>query len=312
MPMNRVQFQRGLSLPEFMARFGTDRQCEEAMVQARWPNGFVCPKCGGTRASRFSRVRQTLWQCRQCRVQTSVTAGTPLADSKLPLRLWWLAIYLTTQAKNGISALELKRQLGVCYRTAWLVKHKLMAVMAYREINRVLEGEVQVDDAYLGGERSGVANGQQWENKVPFVAAVSTQQGRPIHIRLDPVPSFNRATLQAWAQRALAPNTVVVSDGLSAFTGIAAAGFLHEPFVCGRGRAAAQNPRLLWVNIILSNLKTAFSGTHHSLNFAKYGARYLAAHQYRFNRRFDMASMLPRLAIALFTLRPITESALRS
>lgn len=311
MPMNRVQFQRGLSLPEFMTRFGTDRQCEEAMVRARWPNGFVCPRCSATRASRFSRGRQTLWQCRQCRVQSSVTAGTPLADSKLPLRLWWLAIYLTTQAKNGISALELKRQLGVCYRTAWLIKHKLMAVMAHREINRVLMGEVQVDDAYLGGERSGVANGAQWENKIPFIAAVSTHLGRPQFIRLDVVSSFNRATLQAWAQHALAPGTSVVSDGLSAFTGIAAAGFHHEAIVCGRGRRAAQKPRLLWVNVILSNLKTAFSGTHHALKFAKYGARYLASHQYRFNRRFDMASMVPRLAKALFAQGPITESALR-
>lgn len=312
MPMNRVQFQRSLSLPEFMKRFGRDSQCEQAMARSRWPKGFVCPNCGGQQASTFRRGRQTLWQCRGCRVQTSVTSGTPLADTKLPLRLWWLAIYLTTQAKNGVSALELSRQLGVCYRTAWRIKHKLMAVMAHREIHRVLDGVVQVDDAYLGGERSGVANGQQWENKVPFIAAVATQEGRPQYIRLDLVPSFNRTTLQAWAQRVLAPDALVVSDGLTAFTGIARAGIAHESVVTGRGRAAAQQPRLLWVNVILSNLKTALSGTHHALKFAKYGARYLGAHQYRFNRRVDMARMIPRLAVALFSLRPLTEAALRS
>lgn len=312
MAMNRVQFQRSLSLPEFMKRFGTDSQCEQAMARSRWPAGFVCPKCNGQQASQFQRGRQTLWQCRQCRTQTSVTSGTPLADTKLPLRLWWLAIYLTTQAKNGVSALELKRQLGVCYRTAWRIKHKLMAAMAHREINRVLTGVVQVDDAYLGGERSGVANGHQWENKVPFIAAVETHEGRPLRIRLDPVPHFNRATLQAWAQRTLAPDAVVVSDRLTAFTGIAWAGIAHEAVVTGRRRAAAQHPRLLWVNVILSNLKTALSGTHHALKFAKYGARYLAAHQYRFNRRFDMASMIPRLAVALLTLGTLTETTLRS
>jgi len=312
MAMNRVQFQRSLSLPEFMKQYGTDSQCERAMARSRWPEGFVCPKCGAQQASRFRRGRQTVWQCCRCRVQTSVTSGTPLADTKLPLRLWWLAIYLTTQAKNGISALELSRQLGVCYRTAWRIKHKLMAVMAYREIDRVLHGVVQVDDAYLGGERSGVANGQQWKNKVPFIAAVATHEGRPMCIRLDPVPRFNRETLKAWAHRALAPDALVISDGLSAFSGIAQAGIAHEAVVTGRGRAAAQQPRLLWVNVILSNLKTALSGTHHALKFAKYGARYLAAHQYRFNRRVDMAAMIPRLAVALFTLRMLTETALRS
>lgn len=312
MPMNRVQFQRSLSLPQFNQRFETDSQCVEAMVSARWPGGFVCPRCASRDASRFERGGQSIWQCGQCRAQTSLTAGTPLADTKLPLRLWWLAMYLTTQAKNGISALELGRKLGVCYRTAWRMKHKLMAVMANREVARVLTGVVQVDDAYLGGERSGVANGKQWENKVPFVAAVSTHEGRPRYIRLDPVPSFNRDHLQAWATRSLASDATVVSDGLTAFTGIARAGIPHESIVSGGGRKATQQPRLRWVNVILSNLKTALSGTHHALKFAKYGGRYLAAHQYRFNRRFDMAAMITRLAVALFAQGPLPESVLRS
>ena len=312
MPMNRIQFQRGLSLPEFHLRFGTERQCEESLMAARWPSGFCCPRCGGRHASRFSRGDQRLWQCSACRVQTSLTAGTPFADSKLPLRLWYLAMYLVTQAKNGVSALELGRQIGVCYRTAWRVKHRLMAVMAEREDGRVLDGLVQVDDAYLGGERSGVANGKQWENKIPFVAAVSTHQGRPRHMRLDVLPSFNRHNLETWAGRAIASDAVVISDGLTAFQGIQWAGLQHESIVTGRGRKAAQEPRLKWVNVILSNLKTALSGTHHALKFAKYGARYLAAHQYRFNRRFDLASMLQRLVAAVCQGLPRTERDLRA
>jgi hypothetical protein len=234
-----------------------------------------------------------------------------MADSKLPLRLWWLAIYLVTQSKNGIAALELGRQLGVCYRTAWRLKHKLMAVMADREADRRLHGLVQIDDAYLGSERPGGPGEPQWANKIPFVAAVSTDKGRPIHMRLDIVSSFRRDALRAWAEQALAPDAQVISDGLTAFTGVTWAGIAHEGIVCGRGRQAARQPRLYWANTILSNLKTALSGTHHALKFAKYAARYLRAHAYRFNRRFDLPAMLPRLAHALMQSRPLRERDLR-
>lgn len=311
MPMNRVQFQRGMSIPKFMAQYGTEPQCVQALIRARFPQGFSCPRCSHAAATQFERAGQILWQCRQCRAQTSLTAGTPLAGTKLPLRVWWLAIFLVTQAKNGIAALELGRQLGVCYRTAWRIKHKLMAAMADRESDRLLTGLVQIDDAHLGGERSGVPNGKQWENKVPFIAAVSTHKGKPLHVRFDCVSSFCRAALTTWAQRALSPEAQAVSDGLTAFQGIAMAGVPHEAIIVGTGRQAAKQPRLHWVNTVLSNLKTSLGGTHHALKFAKYGARYLAAHQYRFNRRFDLGSMVPRLAVAIVRTGPLTERELR-
>lgn len=312
MPMNRVQFQPGMSVPKFIAQYGTEPQCVQALISARFPRGFVCPPCAHDTATRFARADQLLWQCQQCRTQTSLTAGTPLAGTKLPLRVWWLAIFLVTQAKNGIAALELSRQLGVCYRTAWRIKHKLMAAMADRESDRLLTGLVQIDDAYLGGERSGVANGKQWENKVPFIAAVSTHEGKPRHVRFDCVSSFCRAALTDWAQRALSPEAAVVSDGLTAFQGVAMAGVHHDAIIVGAGRQAAKQPRLHWVNTILSNLKTSLGGTHHALKFPKYGARYLAAHQYRFNRRFDLPSMVPRLAVAVARAGRMPERQLRT
>ena len=96
--------------------------------------------------------------------------------TKLPLRKWFLSMYLMTQSKNAISSLELKRQLGVSYKTAWMMKHKLLEVMVQREAPRTLEGRVEIDDAYLGGERTGGKRGRGSENKVPFVAAVETLQ----------------------------------------------------------------------------------------------------------------------------------------
>ena len=107
MPMNRVQFQRGLSMPEFMDRYGTDAQCEAALATARWPDGFACPNCNGPASSSFRREGRLYWQCARCRHQCSVISGTIFEATKLPLSRWFLAMHLLTQAKNNVSALEL-------------------------------------------------------------------------------------------------------------------------------------------------------------------------------------------------------------
>ena len=175
-------------------------------------------------------------QCNRCKRQTSLTAGTLFARTHLPLRIWFLAIYLLTQHdqrksprdKNGISALSLRRQLGVNANTAWLIKHdqrksprdKLMQAMIERDDTKPLAGIVQMDDAYWGGERHGGSTGRGSPGKTPFVAAVQiTAEGFPMAMRMDVVPGFRKTALAQWAQRHLAPGTAVVSDGLNCFHG---------------------------------------------------------------------------------------------
>ena len=174
MAMNTVQFQPGLSMMAFMERYGSDYKCEAALIESRWPDGFVCPACSCAQSSSFRREGRLYYQCSGCRHQCSVTSGTIFEATKLPLTRWFLAMHLLTQSKNNVAALELKRHLGVCYKTAWLIKHKLMEVMRLREEGRQLDGRVEIDDAYLGGERTGGKVGRGSENKVPFVAAVQT------------------------------------------------------------------------------------------------------------------------------------------
>jgi ribosomal protein L37AE/L43A len=213
MAMNRVQFQKGLSMAEFMAMYGTERQCEAALVRFRWPEGFCCPECRHTRATTFSRGERRYWQCARCYRQTSLTAGTIFESSKLPLTTWFLAMHLLTQAKNNVSALELKRHLGVSYPTAWLVKHKLMQVMAERENRVVLQGRVEIDDAYLGGERPG-KTGRGSENKIPFLVAVQTgTDGKPERVCFK-VMRFTKDGIQDWANRAIHADATVYSDAL--------------------------------------------------------------------------------------------------
>ena len=304
MPMNRIQLQSGLSLPTFLAQFGTEAQCEAALERARWPEGFRCPRCGQADHHVLHRGGRKTFQCQTCRVQTSLIAGTLFQSAHLALTLWFLAIYLISPAKTGLSALALKRQLGVSYPTAWLIQHKLMQAMAERDAVHSLCGEIQVDDAYLGSERVGGKAGRGSENKVPFVAAVSLNaEGHPLYTKMTPVPAFTGDALADWAKAALAPGCRVVSDGLACFTGVTAAGCQHQAIIVGL-RKPKDLPEFRWVNTVLSNLKTSFSGAYHAFDFAKYGSRYLAAFAYRFNRRFHLDTLPTRLLVAAATIGP--------
>ena len=309
--MNRIQFQKGLSLPAFLEQFGTEEQCEEALEKARWPDGFCCPRCGQAPYYLLSGGSHPTYQCRSCRLPTSLIAGTLFQSTPLPLTTWYLAIYLISQAKTNLSALALKRLLGVSYPTAWLIQQKLMQTMAERDVLYSLEGQVQIDDAYLGGELTGGKAGRGSENRVPFVAAVSLdQEGHPLYIKMTPVPGFTLKAIADWAQRDLSQGCVVISDGLACFAGVTAAGCLHQPIVVG-GRKPKDLPEFSWINTVLGNLKTRFGGAYHAFDFSKHDLRYLAAFVYRFNRRFNLETLPMRLLAAAANISPRPATWLR-
>ena len=220
-------------------------------------------------------------------------------------------MHLLTQSKNNVSALELGRHLGVSYKTAWLLKHKVMEVMRVREDTRQLSGRVEIDDAYLGGELSGGKAGRGSENKVPFIAAVqTTEDGQPVRACFVQC-SFTKDTVEKFAAKSLVRPLTVVSDGLGCFTAAENAG-VHERIVTGGGKASIKLPQFRAVNTVLSNLKTALCGTYHAFDFAKYAPRYLAEAQYRFNRRFDLRSILRRLVRAAVVASPCAASLIRA
>ena len=303
MQRNQVQFQPGMSLPTIFNQYGDEEQCRQALAAWRWRDGFRCPQCGH---GGHCRLRQrAVMQCNRCKRQVSLTSGTVFADTKLPLRTWFLAMYLLTQNKNGISALSLHRQLGVSSNTAWLIKHKLMQVMIDRDSDRSLSDVVQIDDAYWGGQRHGGGSGRGSPGKTPFVAAVQcTYQGHPISMRMDVVAGFRKTLLSIWAKRHLAPGTLVVSDGLNCFPAIRDAHCAHLAIPTGGGVPTQAHNLFVWVNTMLSNVKNALHGTYHALR-PKYLQRYLSEFCYRFNRRFDLAALVPRLIYAAAHTPPL-------
>ncbi|MBS0213869.1 MAG: IS1595 family transposase [Proteobacteria bacterium] len=297
-----------------MQQYGTEAKCYRALYRARWPHGFRCPKCTGRARSRFRRAGRVYYQCRACRHQTTLTSGTVFEGSKLPPTAWFLAMHLLTGSKTNMSALELKRHLGVCYDTAWKLKHKIMQVMTEREEPRMLSGFVQIDDAYLGGEINGGKPGRGSENKQPFVTAVSTDETleRPTFAVIEPVRRFDNASISDWSQRRLAPEAEVYSDGLSCFRRVVDLDHAHTVLETEGSRAATKIRGARWVNVVLGNVKRAISGCYHAMRQAKYARRYLAEAAYRFNRRFRLTELLPRLARAMTLCKPWPEPKLRA
>jgi len=304
MAINPIQMQHGLSLPDFLAHYGTEAQCEEALKHARWPHGFHCPKCGGGTAREFTRGKTRYWECPACGHQTSLTSGTMMQQSQLPLTKWFLAVYLLTQSKNNVAALALRRELDITWRAAWLLKHKLMEAMRQREEGQPLSGDIRVDDAYLGGERTGGKPGRGSENKQAFVVSVEMRDNRPQRVRFDPVDGFSFVALKPWAASALMPGSTITSDGLIGFEVVRQLGFEHRVKIAPKGKAGTEIDAYRWLNVILGNLKRSLSGTLHAFGYSKYAARYLAHAQYLFNRRFDLKALIPRALFALVMAKP--------
>lgn len=310
--INRVQFQKGLLIVEFMERYGTEEKCHAALVTWRWPTGFVCPACGCTRHGIFERKGLRYWQCSACRTQTTVPCGTIFQSTQLPLTTGFLAMHWLTQAKNNVSDLELKRHLGVRYKTAWLIQHKRMEVLREREESCQLDGHVEIDDAYRGGELPGSKSDRGSENKMPFIAAVqTTEAGHPLFACLTQL-EFTKDTIAQWAKESLCASAHVVSDGLRCCQAVTASGAAHERTVTGGSPASVKLETFRAVHTLLGNLKTAFSGTDPAFDFAKYAHRYLAEVHTNIDSSAALicTSFLPGCFVHQPSLHPIPSASL--
>jgi transposase-like protein len=307
MPGKLASRVRGLSEAQFREAYGTEEQCRAVVEKLRWPGGFACPLCGGAEG-KWLRTRPKI-QCRACRHQVSLTAGTIFHSTKLPLTSWFLAMWLIATAKNGISSVELGRRLGIKQTNAWSLKQKIMAVMAGREDKKRLDGRIEMDDVYLGGHRPG-RRGRGAAGKQPFVAAVSTSDDRrPRKIKLLPVKGFRKKEIKKLVDEHLASTSRLVADGLRCWTAAAEAGLEHAPIVTGGGKQAAGWSPFKWVNTTLGNVKAAITGTYRSVSPEHVG-RYLGSFAWRHNRRFQLASLIPRLVHSAVRTAPLPHHQL--
>ncbi len=268
---------------DFMHQFPDDDACRAYLEKMRWPSGFVCSRCQGTKASYVASRR--LRQCAACRYQVSVTAGTVFHATQTSLQKWFLAIFFLSRHKQGISALQLQRDLGLgSYQTAWTMLHKLRSGLG-RRTGQLLRGVVEADEAFVGGSRSGGKRGRGAPNKSIVVVMVEQREYTAGSAALEIVSDASWDTLGPTVRGCIeGANTTVVTDGHGGYSPLQSAGVDHMATTLVTPEAAGEV--LPWAHTIISNLKTWLLGTFRGVSH-KHLDRYLKEFTYRLNRRWS-------------------------
>ena len=268
------------TLTEFEMRFGSEQTCREYLFKLRWPEGFLCPRCG---ASKAWPLRSVLWQCAGCGRQMSVTAETIFQDTHMPLTVWFRAMWWVTTQKNGVSALGLQRVLGLgSYQTAWSWLHKLRRAMVRPGRDR-LAGTVEVDETHLGGVEKGIRGRQTAKKALIVVAAQEDGQGIG-RIRMRRIADASSASLMPFVQDSIEPGSVVHTDAWLGYEPLEKSGYRHE-ITSLRRQKKSPSDLLPRVHRVISLLKWWLLGTHQGAVSFKHLDYYLDEFTFRFNRR---------------------------
>jgi transposase-like protein len=272
-----AQVRSEMNLVKLVERFRSEDDCRAYLEELRWPDGVVCPRCGGKIISQIQKRHQ--FDCDSCRYQFSVTAGTIFHDTHLPLWKWFAAVYLIVESKKGISANQLKRTLGTTYRTAWHLCHRIRS--ALNEVDaQLLKGIVEADETFVGGKVEGMGRGYK-DNKAVVVGAV--QRGGTI--RLQVVKGRDRETLQGFIRENVAGQTqAVYTDELPSYLGIADENTEHKTVKHGDKEYVRGDVHVNSVENIWSLLKRSIIGSYHQVS-AKHLDAYLDELEFRYNNR---------------------------
>jgi hypothetical protein len=240
---------------DFQKRFPTAQECLDYLTTLRFPPGSECSRCGSTDIGMI-RTR-ALRQCRICREQVSVTAGTMFHRTRTPLQQWFWAIFLTARDKRGHSALQLSKELNVSYDRAWLMMHKIRSAMANRDRQYSLDGIVELDEAYFGAPSRGHI-GRSTKRAKALVAVSLTPDNRPRFAKILITRRLDKRSIKSFALAGIAIGSTIRTDGLNAYRCLEKAGYHHEPTVAPSQTAGAV---LHWAHIIISNAKAFIAGT---------------------------------------------------
>ncbi len=319
--MTRVQAIKyeGRSLLEFQKAFTNDEDCAKHLMMQRWGNDFICPKCGNKEF--WYLTTRKLYECRNCHLQTSATAGTIFHKTRVPLLKWYWLIYHMAMANVGVSISEMQRILGIGqYRTAWLMAHKIRQAMVKRDEQYGLAGLVEMDESFFGP--TGTKRGRGSEKKSTVLCAVSIYRNRkgeekPGFAHMCVVENASADTIENYLERlGCSAKTkegkqlmeAIRSDGWKSYgTAAKNKNLSHCKIVLRDPKAAG---RLLpWIHKVISNAKAVIRGTHRGVS-EKHLQAYLSEITYRFNRRFWEQELFDRLIQACVTAETITYKKL--
>jgi len=273
--------------------FPDEQSCSTYLEQVRWPDGFVCPRCGSVgEAYRFAN-RPTVLRCRTCQSNTHLTGGTVMHATRTPLQIWFWGAYLVTTQTPGMSALQFQRQLGLSrYETAFQVLHKLRAGMVRPDRDRIgAQWPVEVDEVLVGGKTRGEGRGVH--HKTYVAGAVESRQkkdksGRRTvyagRLRLQVLRDRGKQALTAFVTENIESRAHLTTDGWQGYDNLAAIGYDHQSIVLD-GDPQKVEKALPIIHLVFSNLKAWLLGTHHGVSEQHLPA-YLNEFVFRFNRRF--------------------------
>lgn len=266
--------------------FRDEESCLSYLERLRWPEGFVCPRCG-QKAEPFRASRGRL-MCRRCRHQASATAGTVFDKTRTSLRTWFAAVWYVTNQKPGVSALGLQRVLGLgSYQTAWTMLHRLRRAMVRQDRTR-LQGTVEVDETYVGitdPKKPSRKRAQSHTRHALVVMAVEVLSPKGFgRIRLKRVPDSSAKQLIPFVRAAVEPGAIVRTDGSSAYRSLSEWDYTHRTRV-HLGSAQPAHVSMPAVHRVASLLKRWLLGTHQGAVSSKQLDYYLDEFTFRFNRR---------------------------
>ena len=267
------------SMQDFMDRFSTEESCRQYLADVRWGDSPACPRCGATT---LWRIRRGVLKCRVCRREISITAGTVFGDSRIPLRLWFQALWLVVSQKSGVSAQGLARALGIKRaKTGWQLLRKIRSAMVRAGRER-LSGIVEVDEVFLGGVKPG-KRGRGAAGKVLILVAVEDKGKAGFgRIRISIISDAQSGTLVRAIKEMVEPGSTIRTDELSSYPSITKHGYRHVAI--DRESAVGEDPTPL-VHRIASLLKRWLLGTHQGGVQQTHIASYLDEFVFRFNRR---------------------------
>ena len=262
-----------------MDDFNTDAKCRELLERLRWPNGVACIRCGSLSVSEIEARAQ--FDCTACRYQFSVTAGTIMHDSHLPLRKWFIAIYLMCESKKGISALQLKRTIKVAYKTAWYLCHRIREAMGNDPFDGpTLLGIVEVDETLVGGKTRG--KGRAYKGNKTWVAGAIQRDG---NVRLERIPNVRRHTLHDFINRTVHDKAeAIYTDELASYLGIADDNTRHETVNHSIEQWVLGDVHTNSIEGVWSLFKRSIVGAFHKVS-VKHLDRYLEELEWRYNNR---------------------------
>ena len=288
-----------------MDRYGTDAQCRALLENLRWPNGIACPRCGSVTISAVKT--RPVYDCNDCRYQFSVTAGTIMHDSHLPLRKWFVAIYLMCESKKGVSSLQLKRTIGVAYKTAWHLTHRIREAMANDPFEGpTLFGVIEVDETYVGGKTTG--KGRGFRGNKTIVAGAIQRDG---NVRMERIPDVRRTTLHGFISRTVKDQAeAIYTDELASYLGVEDDDTRHETVNHGAEEWVVGDVHTNSIEGVWSLFKRSIVGSFHRIS-SKHIDRYLSELEWRFNNRNNDHIFLDALRRIMrtdtLTYRDLTE-----